>query len=108
MEVHTIYGLGVNGKLLSFLQSLHDGTSYLVKVGDRQSRGLNVNVGLRQGCVLSPLLFSLYINSLVEQLKSTRCGIECAGEIISGLLFADDTPLLAPDGQGSRRVWMYW
>ena len=90
--------MGGNGKFLSFLQSLYDGTSCLVKVGDRLNRGLSVNVGLCQGCVLSPLLLSLYINSLVEQLKSTTCGIECAGEIIPGLLFADDTAFLALDG----------
>ena len=98
-----LQSIGVNVKFLSFLQSLYDGTSYLAKVGDRQSRGLNVNAGLCQGCVLSPLLFSLYINSLVEQLKSVRCGIECAGEIIPGLLFADDTALLAPDESGIKK-----
>ena len=99
-----LQSIGLNGKFLSFLQSLYDGTSCLVKVGDRRNRGLiNVDVGLRQGCVLSPLLFSLYINSLVEQLKSTRCGIECAGEIVPGLLFADDTALLAPDESGIKK-----
>ena len=41
----------VNGKFLSFLQSLYAGTSCQVKVGDRQSQVLNVTVGLRQGCV---------------------------------------------------------
>ena len=94
--------MGVNGKFLSFLQSLYAGTSCWLKVGDRQSQVLNVNVGLCQGCVLSPALFSLYINSLVDQLKSANCGIECAGEIIPGLLFADDTALLAPGESGIK------
>ena len=95
--------MGVNGKFLSFLQSLYADTSCRVKVGDRQSRVMNVNVGLRQGCVLSPVLFSLYINSFVDQLKNANCGIECAGEVIPGLLFADDTTLLAPDESGIKR-----
>ena len=95
--------MGVSGKFLSFLQSLYAGTSCQVKVGDRQSKVLNVNVGLRQGCALSPVLFSLYINSLVDQLKSASCGIECAGEIIPGLLFADDTALLALDESGIKK-----
>ena len=43
--------MGVNGKFLSFLQSLYAGTSCRVKVGDRQSQVLNETVGLRQGCV---------------------------------------------------------
>ena len=33
--------------------------------------------GLRQSCVLLPLLFSLYINSLVEKLKAAGVGVEC-------------------------------
>ena len=30
-------------------------------------------------------------------------GIECAGEIQTGLLFADDTALLAPDESGIKK-----
>ena len=95
--------MGVSSKFLSVLQLLYAGTSCRVKVGDRQSEVLNVNVGLCQDCVLSPVLFSLYINSLVDQLKSASCGIECAGEIIPGLLFADDTALLALDESGIKK-----
>ena len=43
------------------------------------------------------MLFSSFINSLADQLKSANCGIECTGDIIPGLLFAVDTALLAPD-----------
>ena len=53
MEVTRIYG----SEFRSFLQSLYAGTSCWVKVGDRQSQVLDVNVGLCQGCVLSPVLF---------------------------------------------------
>ena len=65
-----------------------------------QSAVFEVNVGLRQGCVLSPLLFSLYINGLV--LKEASCGVECDGAVIPGLLFADDTSLFASDGPGIK------
>ena len=54
----------MNGKFLDFLQSLYQGTSCQVRVGNMQSRAFEVNVGLRQDCILSPLLFLLYINGL--------------------------------------------
>ena len=63
----------------------------------------DVNVGLCQGCVLSPLLFSLYINSLVDEWKKSSCGVECGGGVILGLLFADDNLLFASDGPGIKK-----
>ena len=92
--------MGVSGKFSSFVSSSRFMLGHhvgLELVTGKASKVLNVDVGLRQGCVLLPVLFSLYINSLVDQLKSASCGIQCAGEIIPGLLFADDTVLLALD-----------
>ena len=53
-----------------------------VKVDSQVSGDFEVNSGLRQGCVLSPLLFSLYINGVVKRLKEENCGVECGGETI--------------------------
>ena len=47
----------------------------------------------------SPLLFSLYSNSSVVELKRKRCGVECGGLLIHGLLFADDTFLFGEDAE---------
>ena len=69
-------GYGVSGKFLVMLQALYLENSVEVKIGDKQSDHFPVNTGLRQGCVLSPLLFSLYINGLVVELKRRRCGVE--------------------------------
>ena len=68
-----------------------------VKVGEVLSESFGMTCGLRQGCVLSPLLFSLYINSLVEKLEAAGVGVECRGRLITALLYADDAVLLADD-----------
>ena len=70
-----------------------------------------MSTGLRQGCVLSPLLFSLYINGLIGELKLKRCGVECGGLPLPGLLFADDTSLFGEDVERleqSLMVLMKW
>ena len=76
---------------------------FRVKVNGQVSYDFEVNTGLQQGCVLFPLLFSLYINGAVKKLKEERCGVECGGETIPGLLFADDTCLMTSDVAGLRK-----
>ena len=51
----------------------------------------------RQGCILSPLLFLLYINSLVSKLKEAEVGVKFRKQLISVLLYADDAVILAED-----------
>ena len=53
--------------------------------------------GLRQGCILSPLLFSLYINSLVSRLKEAEVRVMCRGQFIPALMYADDAVIFADD-----------
>ena len=54
-----------------------------------------VDVGLRQGCVLSPILFSAYVNDLMEELRRENVGIEVNGIRIPGLMLADGIVNLA-------------
>ena len=74
-----------------------------MRVYDKLSEEFGVGTGLRQGCVLSPLLFSLYINGVVKRLHKGKCGVQCGGEMVPGLLFTDDTSLVAPDKEGSKK-----
>ena len=57
---------------------------------------IKVNSGLRQGCGLSPLLFDIYINKILEEWKSTEPrGIYLGrNKEIKTILFADDQVLL--------------
>ena len=73
---------------------LYRHNSCRVKVQDRLSEEFGVAMVLRQGCVLSALLFSLYINGVVIRLHNGKCGVQCGGDMVLGLLFADDTSLV--------------
>ena len=49
------------GQFLRFLQAMYEGSVCRVKVNGQVSEDFEVNIGLCQGCILSPLLFSLNI-----------------------------------------------
>ena len=51
--------------------------------------------GVRQGCPLSPLLFSLFINNLMDFMKVKVPGVRISQYCINGLLFADDVAFTA-------------
>ena len=55
------------GRFLAFLKGLYQGSMPQVRIEDRLGEDFVVTKGLRQGWVLSPVLFSLYINSLVSE-----------------------------------------
>ena len=62
------------------------------------SQWFPVNVGLRQGCVMSPWLFNLYMDGVVRAVKLGCLGLLSVNDRrfeISQLLFADDTALVA-------------
>ena len=61
---------GSNG----LVKAAYEEVTCRVRVGEELSSPFRVMRGLRQGCVLSLILFSLYINSLTEELRSKGWG----------------------------------
>ena len=51
------------------LRSIYENVESSVLVNDSQTRFFNIDTGLRQGCLLSPILFALYINGLAEEIN---------------------------------------
>lgn len=91
--------LGINGKMFRAVQSLYDNVRCAVRVNDVTTPFLDVTLGVKQGCRLSPTLFALYVNDLAEEIKALNCGIEMVGDRLALLLYADDIVLIAPSEQ---------
>ena len=96
--------MGIRGRVIAFLKAvLYSNVSCEVKVGEECSEPFVVSCGLRQGFILSPLLFSLYVNSLVYKLKEAEVGVKCRSQVIPVLLYADDAVILAEDERSMRQ-----
>ena len=60
--------------------------------------------GVKQGCKISPTLFSIYINDLAEEIKRLNCGVNLDDTIVSVFLYADDIVLIAPTAENLQRM----
>jgi hypothetical protein len=79
---------GASEHLIGVCKSLYKDCRSIVRTNQGLSRPFTVTSGVRQGCVLSPLLFIIYIDSICKEVKQ-RNEIE-----ITELLFADDQALI--------------
>ena len=93
----------VDGQRLRAITSFYCRPEVCVWVNDKQSKPFHVGVGLRQGCVLSPLLFIVYMKWIDKCSQADECATigNCK---ISRLLFADDLVLLSSTESGLQRA----
>lgn len=69
---------------------------YNCKWGNVTSDSFSVKCGSKQGGILSPDFFSVYIDDLIKRLRNKRIGCHIVRLFIACILFADDMTLLAP------------
>ena len=95
---HQLYQCGVRGKAWRMIRAMYERMQRVVLVDGKRSAPFSVEVGVSQGSVLSPFLYSVFIDGLIRQLKADESlGVRVAGVQLTGLLYADDIALLAPD-----------
>ena len=64
----------------------------------------NVFNGVRQGGVLSPKLFAIYVDDLSQNLAMCKSGCYIDDQCINHVMYADDICLLAPSAIGLQRM----
>ena len=67
-----------------------------------------VSNGVQQGGVLSPVLFSVYMDELLHKLKVSGVGCYMGCELAGCVCYADDLALLAPSPAALRIMLHIW
>ena len=124
-----LWEVGVKGKMWRVLKNIYSKVESSVVVNAKRGEWFELHTGVRQGCILSPTLFAIFIDGLARAVKARNLGAEvgpqmgprksqrlakkkygsqeqCSNMIhrnnmvhVSLLLFADDIVLVTSSGE---------
>ena len=95
-----LQSLGINGIFLNNLRAMYAITKYKIKLKTGFLDAISSNLGLKQGCPLSPMLFNLYIDDMKDLFDKECHPISIHEEDIFHFLYADDLVLLSSSANG--------
>ena len=89
--------MGIPDHLTCLLQKLCAGQEATVRTGHGTTDWFQIGKGVRQGCILSPCLFNLDAEYIMQiaGMDEAQAGIKIAGRNINNLRYADDTTFVA-------------
>ena len=100
--------MGIPDHLTCLLRNLYTGQETTVRIGHRTTDWFQIGKGVIQGCVLSPCLFNLYADYIMQNagLDEAQAGIKIAGRNINNFRYADDTTLMAESEEELKSLLM--
>lgn len=92
--------IGLDQRDIRIIANLYWGQRASVQIENQSTEEMEIRRGVRQGCVLSPLLFNIYSEFIIsEALVDSERGISVNGVPISNIRYADDTVLLGESAE---------
>ena len=92
----TLKKQNIHSNLVHLIGSLYENTSCGVLVDSKIDDWFHTTVGVRQGCLLSPCLFNIFLEQIMtEALEPFEGNVRIGGRSINNLRFADDIDLIA-------------
>ena len=87
---------GIPTKIVELLREWYLGISSSVRMDGEEGDWFPITTGLRQGCVMSPSLFNIYMDAMMRRVTEEAAGGVMVGdERVVDLDLADDVALLA-------------
>lgn len=95
--------MGVDEHLRDLISDSYRNCFTTVRAGRAATPPIRINVGVKQGDPLSPLLFNLALDPLLRTLDKEGCGFMVGGHRVTSFAFADDLVLVSDSWMGMAR-----
>ena len=95
---------GMPPLIVRFLINCYGNQSISVSWNKHRSESFGCLNGVKQGGVLSPILFTVYIDELLMKLRSSGFGCYIDDTFVGALGYADDVTLMSPSIRGLKQM----
>ena len=92
----TMHKYNINQNLIALIEELYNNATSSVCLDGDIGEWFRTTVGVRQGCLLSPTLFNIFLERIMaDALEGHEWTVNIGGRNVSNLRFADDIESLA-------------
>ena len=104
--LNKLFQVGIRGKLWRIILKWYTSAKNRIRVNGVLSDSYNIiHRGVKQGSVLSPLLFVLILDDLLKNLRKEEAGLTVGGNFVGGAAHADDLRTAAISKESIMQQW---
>ena len=96
-----LYDKGVRGKVFNVIKDMYRTDQTCIRIADKWTDFFEVSQGVKQGCILSPCLFNMFLSdlpSIFNQVENRPAKLD--DTVIGSLLWADDLVIISEGREG--------
>lgn len=94
---------GLNHRLINLTYDINTQCKTKIRAGHMTTKDIEINTGIRQGDSLSPFIFNLIMDKIIENLPKTA-GFKMGGTFFHAVCYADDAVLIADSEENLQRL----
>jgi len=102
--IYKLIKCGIGGKFITVIESMYSSVSFQVKCSDKLTDSFNTTVGVKQGCVLSPIFFNIYLSDLPRIFDITCDPVKLNNHPLHCLMYADDLIIMSQSAAGLQNA----
>lgn len=98
---HKMLNYGIGGKLYNVISDMYSKSSACIKLTNGNTSYFETDIGVKQGCVISPTLFNIFLNDIPNIFDTEKSGpVFIHEKLLNCLMYADDIALISSSEEG--------